>query len=98
MGTCVRPIHTFSGSGTVHIDTDENRNYTLGDFFLVWGNSYGPDFATFNKDQIFIYRTDATHSIRMTVNSSPEIRFENYPLPRDGNTQTKPYRIVIAYG
>jgi hypothetical protein len=35
--TCARPIHTHDTSGTLHVETDVNRNYTVGDFFLIWG-------------------------------------------------------------
>lgn len=36
---CNRPIHTHDTSGTLHVETDVNRNYTLQDFFLIWGKS-----------------------------------------------------------
>ncbi|HZY94649.1 MAG TPA: hypothetical protein VFE98_07315 [Candidatus Bathyarchaeia archaeon] len=37
---CIRPIHTHDASGTLHVETDVNRNYTLQDFFLIWGKSF----------------------------------------------------------
>ena len=102
VGTCVRPIFTLSISGVIHVKTDVNRTYTLGDFFLVWGNTYTPDFAVFNKDQIFNHRKDANHNLTMTVNyfagSVAENRFQDYPLPIDANTTSNPYQITIRYG
>src|SRR6266542_5599468 len=37
-GGCNKPIHTHDTSGTLHVETDDNRDYTLHDFFLIWGN------------------------------------------------------------
>lgn len=97
-GSCVRPIFTLTPSGVIHIFTDENRTYTLGDFFLVWGNTYGPNYAMFNGNRIFGHTTDATHGLIMTVNNQTDNTFQNYPFPRDANTTEKPYVIRIVYG
>ena len=80
-GTCVRPIFTLSGSGTVHISADQNRTYTLGDFFLVWGNTYGSNWATFNANQLWSMQAGNGHYLAMTVNNVTNTDFENYPLP-----------------
>ncbi len=77
-----RPVHTHSFDtvpGTLHIETDENRDYTLGDFFLVWGK-------VFNEGQVLDYKADTTHKISMTVNGATEPRMQNYVLPRDAET------------
>ncbi len=39
-GSCIHPIHTHDASGTIHVETDEDRSYTLGDFFLLWGKVF----------------------------------------------------------
>ncbi|MGH9983779.1 MAG: hypothetical protein ACRD8W_07475 [Nitrososphaeraceae archaeon] len=31
------PLHTHDDSGTIHIETSVNRNYTLGEFLKIWG-------------------------------------------------------------
>ena len=31
------PIHTHDESGTIHIESVVNRDYTLGEFFSIWG-------------------------------------------------------------
>jgi len=102
VGTCVRPIFTLSTSGVIHVKTDVNRTYTLGDFFLVWGNTYTPDFSVFNKDQIFNYKKDVNHNLTMTVDyfagRVSENRFQDYPFPIDANTTSNPYQITITYG
>jgi len=102
--TCVRPIHTFvakTGPVTIYVDSDVNRTYTLKDFFLVWGATYGSTYATFNKDQIFTYQADSTHQLVMRQVLANETlvdpSFENYPLPKGGNTATNP-GIQISYG
>jgi hypothetical protein len=37
--TCVYPVHTHTGdfSGRIHKEGPDNTNYTLGQFFAVWG-------------------------------------------------------------
>ncbi len=45
---CNRPLHTHDASGTIHVETDENRDYVLGDFFFVWGK-------IFNNSGVFPY-------------------------------------------
>jgi hypothetical protein len=34
---CLRPTHTHDESSAVHIETPDDRKYTVGDFFRVWG-------------------------------------------------------------
>ena len=31
------PLHTHDDNGTIHVETNVNRNYTLGEFLNVWG-------------------------------------------------------------
>jgi hypothetical protein len=31
------PLHTHDSSGTIHVESTENRNYTLGQFLNIWG-------------------------------------------------------------
>lgn len=31
------PLHTHDSSGTLHVESNTNRNYTLGELFNVWG-------------------------------------------------------------
>jgi hypothetical protein len=35
------PLHTHDGSGLIHVEPDVNRLYTIGDFFTIWGKSFG---------------------------------------------------------
>ncbi len=45
---CNRPLHTHDTTGTIHVETDQNQDYKLGDFFLIWGK-------TFNSSGVFPY-------------------------------------------
>jgi len=31
------PLHTHDASGTIHVESNVNRNYTLGEFLNIWG-------------------------------------------------------------
>ena len=81
--TCMNSIHTHDASGKLHVESPEKRDFTLADFFAVWGKP-------FTKDQILDYKVDATHRIRETLNGKEVQDFENTVL-RDGD------RIIIYY-
>jgi len=37
---CEKAIHTHEeGDGTIHVESQDSRQYTLGDFFSVWSKS-----------------------------------------------------------
>ena len=31
------PLYTHDASGTIHVESNANRNYTLGEFLTIWG-------------------------------------------------------------
>ncbi len=68
--SCMHPLHTHDTSGTIHVESPEQRDFTLGDFFAVWGK-------TFSKDQILDSVIDASHEIVMTVGGAPSDAYEN---------------------
>lgn len=37
LNSCERAIHTHDDAGTLHVEAQDNSEYTLGDFFTVWG-------------------------------------------------------------
>jgi hypothetical protein len=95
-GSCLRPLSTVDRTGVIHIISDVDRNYTLGDFFLIWGNSGGPVYATFNQNQIFNYKADGvTHTISMDVDGSADDSFQNYVFHRNVGISTHNL-IIIA--
>ena len=66
---CMHPLHTHDATGTIHVESPEQRDFTLGDFFAVWEKP-------FSNDQIFDSAADATHEIVMTVDGQPSQEFE----------------------
>lgn len=81
---CMNALHTHDTSDTLHVESPEKRDFTLADFFAVWGQP-------FSKDQILNYKSDATHQISITVNGTPVDTYENTVL-KDKD------QIVITYG
>jgi len=80
---CMRSVHTHDATGTIHIEWKRPRDFTLEEFFKVWGK-------TFNQDQILDYAADENHETVMTVNGNRSEEYENL-IMRDGD------RIVIIY-
>ncbi len=90
-GACNKPIHTHATDGVLHVETDDNRDYKLSDFFLIWGNwQNNAQRAIFNSTQIFGARAVAGHTLTMTVNGSPDSSFQNYVLPRNSGSTADP--------
>ena len=106
--SCAQPIHTHDSSGVLHVETDQNQNYTLGDWFLLWGHFANSQSQTiYNRTQIFNNRVDATHHLTMTVNGVNDTTdYQNLQLPRNAGTSTtcavaggcQPFNVVITYG
>lgn len=82
-GNCMHPIHTHDVGGTLHVESPEKRDFTLADFFAVWGKS-------FSKEQILDAKIDATHSIRVLINGQEVSTYEDSIL-RDKD------QIIINY-
>lgn len=80
---CMNALHTHDTIGTIHVESPEKRDFTLADFFAVWEQP-------FSKDQILGFNTDASHTIRVTVNGVNVDSFENTILK---DTE----EIVISY-
>ncbi|MBI5794503.1 hypothetical protein HZA87_05510 [Candidatus Uhrbacteria bacterium] len=80
---CMNPIHTHDGSGQLHIESPVRRDFTVDDFFAVWGE-------TFSKEQILSNAADNGHVITMTVNGKENQDFGQYVLADDD-------QIVISY-
>jgi hypothetical protein len=59
------PIHTHDTSGTVHVEASVTMNFTLGQFFSIWGQPFGPN-------QVVNLMRDPTHTLTMTVNGIPD--------------------------
>jgi len=106
---CHQPIHTHDSTGLLHVESDENRDYTLNDWFLLWGNfENNPTIAILNSTQIWQYKVDATHHLTMTVNGQnyTSTAPQNYVFPKNAGTASapcsvgncQPDSIILTYG
>ncbi|HYY26222.1 MAG TPA: hypothetical protein VE689_12050 [Candidatus Udaeobacter sp.] len=60
----ISPIHTHDETGVIHVESDEVRDFTLGEFFDVWG-------VRFTKDCIGGYCSKGTNTLKVFVNGKP---------------------------
>jgi hypothetical protein len=58
---CLYWLHTHDDSGVVHIESSVTRDFTLGNFFDIWGK-------TFNNSQLFYRKADNLNSLSVYVN------------------------------
>ena len=90
--SCPQPIHTHA-DGYLHVETDQNRYYTLGDWFLLYGNwANNAKFAIFNSTQIFDNKAGPStgHTLTMTVNGQPSTAFQTLQFPKNAGTSQAP--------
>ncbi len=81
---CAQPIHTHDATGVIHIETDTTRDYTLGDWFLLWGHwEQNPTRAIFNSTQIFDHKVVPGHTLTMTINSASNPSFDKHIFPHN---------------
>jgi hypothetical protein len=67
---CMNSLHTHDGNGEVHVESPEKRDFSLADFFAVWGKP-------FDRTQILDQKVDDLHMIRVTVNGKTIETYEN---------------------
>lgn len=71
----MRPIHTHDSSGEIHVEGPCVRDFTLEEFFILWGK-------TFNKGQI-LDKTSDQGEIKLYVNGKESNAYENLVLRDD---------------
>jgi len=87
-GSCAQPIHTHDSSGVLHVETDQDINYTLGDWFLLWGHAVSnANTAILNSTQIFTYKTGSGHTLNLTVNGSQDVNPGDFKDRNPANIQ-----------
>src|SRR2546430_252547 len=102
------PVSKAKGTAGGAVETDQNQNYTLGDWFLLWGHAVNSQSqAIFNRTQIFNNKVDATHHITMTVNGANDTTdYQNLQFPRNAGTTAdcavpgggcQPFNVIITY-
>jgi hypothetical protein len=57
----ISPLHTHDVSGVIHVESDVKRDFTLGQFFDVWG-------VRFSKNCVGAYCAKGTDTLRVFVN------------------------------
>ena len=96
-GPCTQPLHVHATSpdtSVIHIESPQERTYTLGDFFRVWAatpNIGGPTPVIFSQNQIFNYTVGNGAEIRMYVNGQQLTTYGSLVLQSH-------MVIVIVYG
>jgi hypothetical protein len=86
--SCAQPIHTHTSDGVLHVETDQNMNYTLGDWFLLWGHAVNnANIAILNSTQIFTNKVGSGHTLTMTVNGSPDLNPGDFKDHNPANIQ-----------
>jgi len=96
-GPCTQPLHVHASDpniDVIHIESPQQRSYTLGDFFKVWAATPGiggPSPVLFNQNQIFNYTTGSGFELRMYVNGQQSTDYDSLVIQSH-------MIIVIAYG
>lgn len=60
----ISPLHTHDRTGVIHVESDEVRDFTLGQFFDVWG-------VRFTKDCIGGYCAKGNDKLQVLSNGKP---------------------------
>ncbi len=71
--TCMHSIHTHDATGTIHVESPVQKDFTVGDFFAVWGKD-------FSKNSILGNIAGSGKSVKFSVNGATNDQFENYVM------------------
>ncbi len=71
-----QPLHIHEADNKVHVESDDTRAYTLGNFFQVWRKS-------FNSTCVLDYCSDGVKKITMKINGAESKEFGEHVL-KDG--------------
>lgn len=61
---CLFWLHTHDDTGLIHVEADVPANYTLGQFFTVWGQPL-------SRDAVLGERVGPSEEVRVLVNGQP---------------------------
>lgn len=73
---CIQSLHTHDTTGTIHVESRVVRDFTLGEFFQVWGQPL-------SRDRVWTFGPEPGFEVRMTVNGVPSSAYGSLVL-RDG--------------
>ena len=96
-GPCTQPLHVHASepnTDLIHVETPQERTYTLGDFFRVWaatpGNG-GPSPVVLDQNRIFNYSVGNGYELRLYVNGQQSSAFNTLVIQSQ-------MVVVIVYG
>jgi hypothetical protein len=84
---CMRPVHTYDETGTIHVEAAKTVNIPLGEFFRLWKKE-------FSRNQILDHVRDAEHEIVMFVDGKPSEAFGDLVM-RDRQEILIEYRKIV---
>ena len=93
-GVCLYWLHTHDASGLLHVEAPAQREFTLGQFFEVWGQPLGPDavatHAVGDGQQIFAFvdgqaYTGDLRSVQLLDGRRIEIQIGAAAIPPTGS-------------
>jgi hypothetical protein len=96
-GPCTQPLHVHASdpnTDVIHVETPQERTYTLGDFFRIWAATPGiggPTPVVFDQNRIFNYSVGSGYELRLYVNGQQSTAFNTLVIQSQ-------MVIVIAYG
>jgi hypothetical protein len=61
-GSCFYWLHTHAADGIIHIESPVKRQYTLGEFFDIWGQPLGPDQVGPTKGKVSAFVNGQAYS------------------------------------
>jgi hypothetical protein len=84
---CIYWLHTHDDTGVIHIESPEERTFTLGQFFQIWDE-------TFNNNQIFDNIVGDNNTLNVYVNGKKVDSKTDYgQIPLNEHNE-----IAIIYG
>jgi hypothetical protein len=85
---CLYWMHTHDDTGVIHIESPENRNFTLGQFFDIWNEK-------FNNTQIFdnIISNNKNNTLSVYVNGNKASSVDYRDIKLNSHDE-----IAIVYG
>ncbi len=60
----ISPVHTHDETGVIHVESNEIRDFTLGQFFDIWG-------VRFTKDCVGRYCSNGKNTLKVFSNGRP---------------------------
>ncbi len=88
---CFYWLHTHDESGKIHIEAPMLRDFTLGQFFDIWGKKL-------SNDQIFNYVSNANNPLHVYINGTKVPEGTNYRDIKLNTGRSAHNEIAIVYG